>query len=98
MLASITVGFQSSIPVLTDLLMTEGISESVTLASLQPLTNLSTNKAYHGHYTRLLQQLYSFLDTTHNTPLRLQCLKLLVNLSLNADMVPHMLAAKVSTF
>lgn len=81
---------------LTDLLMTDGISESVTLTSLQPLTNLASTPKYHGHYTRLLQQLYSFLDTSHSAQLRLQCLKLLVNLSLNADMVPHMLAAKVS--
>ncbi|KAK7102504.1 dentin sialophosphoprotein-like [Littorina saxatilis] len=87
---------EPTIPMLTDLLMTEGISESVTLASLQPLTNLSASgsKTYQGHYTRLLQQLYCFLDTSQSASLRLQCLKLLVNLSLNADMVPHMLAAK----
>ncbi|KAL8621158.1 hypothetical protein ACOMHN_004829 [Nucella lapillus] len=87
---------EGSIPALTDLLMTEGISETVTLACLQPLTNLASSKTYHGHYTVLLQQLYSFLDTSQSPPLRLQCLKLLVNLSLNADMVPHMLAAKFS--
>ncbi|XP_076448020.1 uncharacterized protein LOC143284839 [Babylonia areolata] len=85
---------EGSLPALTDLLMTEGISETVTLACLQPLTNVATTPTYHGHYTRLLQQLYCFLDTSQSTPLRLQCLKLLVNLSLNADMVPHMLAAK----
>nr|KAG5697108.1 hypothetical protein BaRGS_002024 [Batillaria attramentaria] len=85
---------EGSLPLLTDLLLSEGVSESVTLATLQPLTNMSSTPAYHGHYTRILHQIYGLLDTSHNPALRLQCLKVLVNLSLNADMVPHMLAAK----
>ena len=36
------------------------------------------------------------LTQSHNPKLRMQSLKLLVNLSTNEDMVPHMLAAKVS--
>ncbi|XP_046341238.2 uncharacterized protein LOC124122156 [Haliotis rufescens] len=81
------------IPILIDLVMHEGMSSNVKLSSLQPLTNLSTTPTYHGQYTRAVQQLYDLLDVG-NRVVRIQAIKLLVNLSCNSEMVKHLLAAK----
>ena len=85
---------QVCIPSLIDLVMHEGISSNVQLSCLQPLTNLATTSAYHGEYTRAIQQLYILLDSG-NRAIRIQALKLLVNLSCNAHVVKNLLAAKV---
>ncbi|XP_046581594.1 uncharacterized protein LOC124289046 [Haliotis rubra] len=84
------------IPILVDLVMHEGMSSNVKLSSLQPLTNLSTTSTYHGQYTRAVQQLYDLLDVG-NRVVRIQAIKLLVNLSCNSEMVKHLLAAKAPT-
>ncbi|XP_067683703.1 armadillo repeat-containing X-linked protein 1-like [Haliotis asinina] len=84
------------IPILIDLVMHEGMSSNVKLSSLQPLTNLSTTSTYHGQYTRAVQQLYDLLDVG-NRVVRIQAIKLLVNLSCNSEMVKHLLAAKAPT-
>ncbi|KAL5014415.1 hypothetical protein ScPMuIL_008685 [Solemya velum] len=81
------------VPSLVNLSLEEETGESVCLTSLQALTNLSVTSQHHGHYTRLVQRLYELLDT-QNTGVKLQALKILVNLSCNVDMVPHLLAAK----
>ena len=65
------------------------------LSSLQALTNLSTLSEYHAPYTQIIQHLYELLDD-RELKIQMQALKVLVNLSLNPDMVPHLLAAKVS--
>ena len=65
------------------------------LTSLQALTNLSVLSDYHTPYTQIIQHLYECLD--YGSPqIQQQALKVLVNLSSNVDMVPHLLAAKVS--
>ena len=89
---------QGTISILTDLLLMKGISDEVIIASLQPLINLSSSTEHHRRYTRILQQLYLFLDASHSKAVILQCLRLLVNLSLDPNMVPHMLVIKVSDF
>jgi hypothetical protein len=86
--------FQSSIPTLITI-ANDSTDTSVQLSSLQALTNLSVTPTYHAPYTRTIQSLYEQLDRHRGNSLRIQILKLLVNLSVNATMVPHLLAAKV---
>lgn len=82
---------------LVDVALEEETGESVRLSSLQALTNLSVMEHHHNHYTRIIQKLYDFLDG-QNSGIRLQAAKILVNLSCNQELVPHMLAAKVRSF
>lgn len=79
---------------LVDIALEEETGESVRLSSLQALTNLSVMEHHHNHYTRIIQKLYHFLDG-QSPGIRLQAAKILVNLSCNPELVPHMLAAKV---
>jgi hypothetical protein len=86
--------FQECIPALIDFACSESSPESVQLAALQALTNLSMQPDLHPPYARLVQALYAYLDSPTHT-LTLQALRVLVNLSCNPVMVPHLLAAKV---
>ena len=86
--------FQACVPTLVDISLDKDTGEAVCLSSLQALTNLSVTSDHHGHYTRLVSRLYE-LFSEDNTSLQLQALKILINLSCNPDMVPHLLAAKV---
>jgi hypothetical protein len=76
--------------------VSEESPESVQLSSLQALTNLSVSPGFHGPYTKLVQTLYELVDS-HDETRQMQALKVLVNLSANSDMVPHLLAAKAPT-
>ncbi|WAR24991.1 ARM10-like protein [Mya arenaria] len=82
------------VPTLVDISLDADTGLATRLSSLQALTNLSAEGEHHGHYTRLVQQLYTLLTKSWDPALRLQGLKILVNLSCNPDMVPHLLAAK----
>ena len=86
---------QECIPALIDFAVSSKSPESVQLSTLQALTNLSVMSEYHGPYTQVVQTLYAYLDTGHKD-VQLQALKVLVNLSCNPEMVPHLLAAKVN--
>ena len=88
------IEWQECVPMLVDVALEEETGESVRLSSLQALTNLSVMDHHHNHYTRIIQKLYDFLDG-QNSGIRLQAAKILVNLSCNPELVPHMLAAKV---
>ena len=81
-------------PTLVDIALEEETGEALCLSSLQALTNLSVTSDHHGHYTRVIQKLYDFVDEGQ-LGIRLQATRVLVNLSCNPDLVPHMLAAKV---
>ncbi|ELU11608.1 hypothetical protein CAPTEDRAFT_227480 [Capitella teleta] len=83
---------QLSIPSLIAL-ANDSSNGDIQLSSLQALTNLSVTPTYHAPYTRTIQSLYEQLDRHHGN-IRIQILKLLVNLSDNPSMVPHLLAAK----
>lgn len=85
--------FEDCVPMLVDIALEEETGESVRLSSLQALTNLSVMEHHHNHYTRIIQKLYHFLDG-QSPGIRLQAAKILVNLSCNPELVPHMLAAK----
>ena len=73
------------------------MSESVQLSSLQALTNLSVTSQYHAPYTQIIQHLYELMDTSEKN-IRMQAVRVLVNLSSNPEMVPHLLAAKVYSY
>ncbi|XP_052781045.1 uncharacterized protein LOC128217736 [Mya arenaria] len=85
---------ETCVPTLVDISLDADTGLATRLSSLQALTNLSAEGEHHGHYTRLVQQLYTLLTKSWDPALRLQGLKILVNLSCNPDMVPHLLAAK----
>lgn len=85
---------QETVPLLVDLTVEGEMKESALLSTLRALTNLSTTERHHGQYTRMVQHLYNLMDAG-STPVKLQALKVLVNLSCSADMVQHLLAAKV---
>ena len=92
---------QTSVPQLVQLACHEACPPDVQLSALQTLTNLSHDEATsHAPYTPLVQRLYEALDapeTGAGAPaLRRQALALLANLSVDAVMVPHLLAAKVT--
>ncbi|KAL3851952.1 hypothetical protein ACJMK2_015642 [Sinanodonta woodiana] len=84
---------EACVPTLVDISLDDSTDIAVCLSSLQALTNLSVTDLHHGHYTCLVGRLYHFLDID-NEHLRLQALRILVNLSCNPEMVPHLLAAK----
>ena len=88
--------FQDCIPSLIDLATLDQTTEDVQLGALEALTNLALTDTHHQPYTRIIQQLYIYLQSS-NPAVRIQTLRLLNNLSTNADMVPHLLAAKVTS-
>lgn len=85
---------QECIPTLIDFASCDKAGSRMQLASLQALTNLSVTAQYHQPYTQLIQHLYDLLDSGIPSHC-LQALKILVNLSSNLQMVPHLLAARV---
>ena len=85
---------QESLPALFSFATSSGSPETVQLGSLQALTNLSTSNDYQAPYTQIIQQLYELVDDSSRA-VQKQSLKVLVNLSTNPEMVPHLLAAKV---
>ncbi|XP_063429312.1 armadillo repeat-containing X-linked protein 4-like [Mytilus trossulus] len=84
---------EDCVSTLVDLTLEDETGESVCLSSLKALTNLSVTSQHHGHYTRVVQRLYDLVDTGAAS-IKLQAAKVLVNLSCNPELVPHMLAAK----
>ncbi|CAG2190602.1 unnamed protein product [Mytilus edulis] len=84
---------EDCVSTLVDLTLEDETGESVCLSSLKALTNLSITSQHHGHYTRVVQRLYDLVDTGAAS-IKLQAAKVLVNLSCNPELVPHMLAAK----
>ncbi|CAI9719619.1 RIO kinase 1 [Octopus vulgaris] len=84
---------KDSVPLLVDLILGDHIKENALLATLRALTNLSTTEKHHGHYTQLVENLYQLIDGD-NISIKLQALKVLVNLSCSSEMVRHLLAAK----
>ncbi|KAK3102412.1 hypothetical protein FSP39_011229 [Pinctada imbricata] len=81
------------VPTLVDIALEDETGESICLSSLQALTNLSVTSDHHGHYTRVIQKLYDYVEKAE-PGIKLQAAKVLVNLSCNPDLIPHMLAAK----
>ncbi|KAK6175328.1 hypothetical protein SNE40_013816 [Patella caerulea] len=81
------------IPVLIDLITYEQSPEDVQLMSLKSLTNLSTTPSYHEQYIPALPRLFHMMDG-NNASIRLQAVKVLVNLSCNPEVLPDLLESK----
>ncbi|XP_052286159.1 uncharacterized protein LOC127881942 isoform X2 [Dreissena polymorpha] len=84
---------EGCVQTLVDVTLDRDTGTPIRLSSLQALTNLSAVENHHTHYTRAVQGLYDYL-ALKDTALKTQALKILVNLSCNPEMVPHLLAAK----
>ncbi|BFZ10961.1 hypothetical protein BsWGS_14000 [Bradybaena similaris] len=83
---------QETVPSLIDRLLSSD-SEQIKLSLLRPLINFSSQPSFHSHYTGAVQSLYNLVETGSHIA-KVQSLKILVNLSLNEDTVPQLLAAK----
>lgn len=73
-----------------------GMSEALLLAALVALTNIAVLTDWHDEFYIALHSLYRLVDNG-NPAVKLQSLRLLINLSCNEDMVPSLLAAQVSS-
>lgn len=69
-------------------------SDDVIYNCLSTLTNIAVFHTWHCELKSSINTLYSLLEST-NTKIVLQCLKLLINLSCNADMIPFLLDGPV---
>ncbi|XP_026282635.1 uncharacterized protein LOC113209379 [Frankliniella occidentalis] len=70
-----------------------GMSEALLLAALVALTNVAVLTDWHDEFYVALHSLYRLVDNG-NAAVKLQSLRLLINLSCNEDMVPSLLAAQ----
>ncbi|KAJ1520025.1 hypothetical protein ONE63_004255 [Megalurothrips usitatus] len=70
-----------------------GMSEALLLAALVALTNVAVLTDWHDEFYVALHSLYRLIDNG-NAAVKLQSLRLLINLSCNEDMVPSLLAAQ----
>jgi Armadillo-like len=69
-------------------------SEKLVLGTLLTLTNIAVLNDWHDEFFPALHSLYGLVDSG-SPQIKLQTLKLLVNLSCNEDMIPSLLAAQV---
>ncbi len=64
------------------------------MSILVTLTNFAVLSDWHSEFYPLLHTAYQIIDSK-SPVIKLQALKLLINLSCNDDMVPSLLAAQV---
>ncbi|KAL1129696.1 hypothetical protein AAG570_012640 [Ranatra chinensis] len=83
---------KDSIPLLSSILLDQP-SEKVTAQTLLTLSNVAIISDWHEEFCPILHHLYHLVDSSANH-IRLQALKLLVNLSCNDDMIPSLLASQ----
>jgi len=69
-------------------------SEKLVLGTLLTLTNIAVLNDWHDEFFPALHSFYGLVDSG-SPQIKLQTLKLLVNLSCNEDMIPSLLAAQV---
>lgn len=69
-------------------------SSEITYNCLSTLTNIAVFHMWHSELQLAIHDLYCLLEN-QNSKVVLQCLKLLINLSCNDNMVPHLLGGKV---
>lgn len=70
-------------------------SEKIALQTLSTLTNIAVLPDWHEEFCPILHHLYHLVDAGPNSSVKLQALRVLVNLSCNDDMIPSLLAAHV---
>ncbi|BES90864.1 DUF634 [Nesidiocoris tenuis] len=83
---------KDSIPVITSILLSQP-PEKIALQCLTTLTNITALPDWHDECCPVLHHLYNLVDTGV-FPIKLQALKVLVNLTCNMDMIPSLLAAQ----
>ncbi|CAG2053217.1 unnamed protein product [Timema podura] len=84
---------KDAIPLLLTFVNKEQPTEKLLLSALLTLSNIAVLSDWHDEFYPVLHALYQLVDT--GAPqVKLQALKLLVNLSCNEDMVPSLLAAQ----
>jgi len=90
------VHLQDAIPLLLTFVNKQHTPEKVLLSALLTLSNIAVLPDWHDEFYPVLHTLYNMVDAG-SPQVKLQILKLLVNLSANEDMVPSLLAAEVSS-
>ena len=88
---------QDTIPKLISMLKLENIKDELVLSILVTLTNFAVLSECHGEFFPALHTAYDLVERKPPA-IKLQALKLLINLSCNDDMVPSLLAAQVHIF
>ena len=86
---------QAVVPMLIKVACLDSTSEALQLSLLQPLTNFCSTSAYLHYFHPYVQTLLNLLEVGSSSS-KVQVLKVLVNLTLDSDMLPHLLCAKVS--
>lgn len=84
---------KDAIPLLLTFINKQHIPEKVLLSALLTLSNIAVLPDWHDEFYPVLHALYNMVDSG-SPQVKLQILKLLVNLSANEDMVPSLLAAE----
>ncbi|XP_063219640.1 uncharacterized protein LOC134529454 isoform X2 [Bacillus rossius redtenbacheri] len=84
---------KDAIPLLLTFINVEQPKESIVLSALVTLANIAVLSDWHEEFYPALHSLYNLVDNG-SPQVKLQALKLLVNLSCNEDMVPSLLAAQ----
>lgn len=77
------------------MLKREDIKDELANCILVALSNFAVLPDWHSEFYPVLHTAYQIIDKS-SPALKLQALKLLINLSCNEDMVPSLLAAQVS--
>lgn len=84
---------KDAIPVLLSFVNKEQPTEKLVYHALVTLTNIAVLSAWHDEFYPVLHNLYRLIDDG-KPQIKLQSIKLLINLSCNEDMVPSLLAAQ----
>lgn len=77
------------------MLKREDIKDELANCILVALSNFAVLSDWHSEFYSVLHTAYQIIEK-RSPALKLQALKLLINLSCNEDMVPSLLAAQVS--
>lgn len=86
---------QDTIPKLINMLKLDNLPDDMTLNILLALSNFAVLSDWHSEFFPVLHTAYQIVDKG-SPAIKLQVLKLLINLSCNEDMIPSLLAAQVS--
>ncbi|XP_065349737.1 uncharacterized protein LOC135945789 isoform X2 [Cloeon dipterum] len=84
---------KNAVPILLSFVIRQHPSDKLVLSTLLTLTNIAVLNNWHEEYFPALHSFYGLVDTG-SPQIKLQTLKLLVNLSCNEDMIPSLLAAQ----
>jgi len=69
-------------------------SDEIIYNCLSTMTNIAVFHMWHSELQPAIHTLYGLLESQNNKVV-LQCLKLLINLSCNDHMIPHLLGGQV---